>query len=198
MSARDGSADPAIRPTSSPPTTAPGRSSRPIATREILLVGEGDPFLETALSYLPNSAPVRGQADRYPADAQRTDGTEWDLIIFEDFVPASCRWTPTLLVAPARDEPGWGRLRIAEDPGIGSLLLDEPILRYVDLSTTHIAEAVELELPDWARSVIPGPQGAPLLYAGVRGDIPDRRPRLRATAQRSAAPGRVPDPDRRT
>ena len=54
----------------------------------------------------------------------------------------------------------------------------------------------ELELPAWARSVIPGPKGAPLLYAGVRAGVPTRRPRVRAAPVRPAAPGRVPDPDR--
>jgi hypothetical protein len=49
---------------------------------------------------------------------------------------------------------------------------DEPILRYVDLSTIHIAEAARLTLPDWARTIIPGPNGAPLLYTGVRSGQP--------------------------
>ena len=58
------------------------------------------------------------------------------------------------------------------NPGIGSLDPDEPILRYVDLSTTHIASASRFVLPEWARTVIPGPQGAPLLYAGSRAGLP--------------------------
>ena len=58
------------------------------------------------------------------------------------------------------------------NPGIGSLDPDEPVLRYVDLSTTHIASASRFVLPDWARTVIPGPQGAPLLYAGSRAGLP--------------------------
>jgi hypothetical protein len=49
---------------------------------------------------------------------------------------------------------------------------DEPILRYVDLSTTHIAQASRLVLPDWARTVIPGPNNSPLLYAGTRAGLP--------------------------
>ena len=49
---------------------------------------------------------------------------------------------------------------------------DEPILRYVDLSTTHISQAQRLTTPDWARTVIPGPKGAPLLYAGLRAGLP--------------------------
>jgi hypothetical protein len=144
----------------------------PDRDREILLVGDGDPFLETALSYLPNTALFGVKPDRYPQDARRTDGTEWDLIIFEDLVPAELPMAPTLLVAPSRTSPLGTVTGSLEDPGIGSLSSDEPILRYVDLTTTHISEAVELALPDWARSVIPGPKGAPLLYAGVRANVP--------------------------
>ena len=72
----------------------------PERKREILLVGEGDPYLETALSYLPNSNLFGVKPGRYPADAQRRDGTDWDLIIFEGFVPATLPRTPTLVIAP--------------------------------------------------------------------------------------------------
>ncbi len=56
--------------------------------REILIVGEGDPYLETALSYLPNVTLFGVKPADYPAKAARPDGTSWDLIIFENFVPA--------------------------------------------------------------------------------------------------------------
>ncbi|HEX5015366.1 MAG TPA: VWA domain-containing protein [Candidatus Limnocylindrales bacterium] len=144
----------------------------PDREREILLVGDGDPFLETALSYLPNTRLFGVKPERYPVDAQRTDGTDWDLIIFEDFVPTGVPDVPTLLVAPSKSSPLGDVTGTLKDPGIGALSNDEPILRYVDLTTTHISEAVRLELPEWARSVIPGPRGAPLLYAGVRANVP--------------------------
>ncbi len=144
----------------------------PDRKREILLVGEGDPYLETALSYLPNSSLFGVKPNRYPADAQRRDGTDWDLIIFEGFVPATLPTTPTLLIAPPRTSPLGDVSGKLTNPGIGTLSPDEPILRYVDLSTIHIAEAAKLELPAWARSVIPGPKGAPLLFAGVRDGVP--------------------------
>src|SRR4051812_22077193 len=55
----------------------------PERPRNILVVGPGDPYLETALSYLPNSHLFGLKPDEYPAGAVRTDGTAWDLIIFE-------------------------------------------------------------------------------------------------------------------
>ena len=56
-------------------------------------------------------------------------------------------------------------------PGIGTLDPDEPILHFVDLSTVHIADASQMALPDWARTVIPGPAKAPLLYSGDRAGL---------------------------
>jgi Ca-activated chloride channel homolog len=144
----------------------------PDRPREILLVGDGDPYLETALSFLPNTSLFGVKTARYPADAQRRDGTDWDLIIFEGFVPATLPSTPTLVIGPPRTSPMGTVTGKLTNPGIGTLSPDEPILRYVDLSTIHIAEAARLETPAWARSVIPGPNGAPLLYAGIRAGVP--------------------------
>ena len=144
----------------------------PARQRNILVVGPGDPYLETALSYLPNSHLFGLTPDQYPAGAVRTDGTDWDLIVFEGFVPATLPTVPILAIAPPASSPLGAVTGTLKNPGIATLGTDEPILRYVDLSTVHIAEARKLELPAWARSVIPGPKGAPLLYSGARAGIP--------------------------
>jgi Ca-activated chloride channel homolog len=169
--ARDAPSDPATPPDQLAADDRAWALIPPDRKRQILLVGAGDPYLETALSYLPNSELYGVKPDRYPQDAVRTDGTDWDLIIFEATTPATLPNVPVLAIAP----PTTGSLGNVSgkltNPGIGTVSPDEPILRYVDLSTTHIAEAVKLELPAWARTVIPGPKGAPLLYAGVRAGL---------------------------
>jgi Ca-activated chloride channel family protein len=133
--------------------------------RQILLVSDGDPYLETALSYLPN-VELYG---RKPADYPSTTGLEkFELIIFERYVPPTLPDTAVLAIAPPRSSPLGDVTGNLREPGIGTLSPDEPVLRYVDLSTTHIAEAKKLALPDWARTIIPGPGGAPLLFAGER------------------------------
>lgn len=144
----------------------------PERERNILLVGDGDPYLETALSYLPNSHLFGLTPAEYPAGAVRHDGTAWDLIIFEGNLPMRLPATPVLAIAPPKTSDLGVVDGILKNPGIGTLGTDEPVLRYVDLSTAHIAEAVELTLPAWARTVIPGPKGAPLLYSGVRAGLP--------------------------
>jgi hypothetical protein len=143
-----------------------------IRTREILIVGEGDPYLETALQLLPNTRLFGTTPANYPRQSVRSDGTQWDLIIFEGSLPATLPDTPILAIAPDRSSALGQVTGTLTNPGIGTLNPDEPILSYVDLSTTHIAEGVRLTLPDWARTVIPGPRGSPLLYAGERAGLP--------------------------
>ena len=144
----------------------------PDRKRLILVVGPGDPYLETALSYLPNVELFGVTAGEYGPASERRDGRPWDLVIFEGALPATLPRTPILAIAPAATSPLGDVTGTLTNPGIGSLDPDEPILRYVDLSTTHIASASRFVLPDWARTVIPGPQGAPLLYAGSRAGLP--------------------------
>ena len=141
-------------------------------TRLILIVGEGDPYLETALSFLPNVELYGVTPDEYGPASERTDGRPWDLIIFEGPLPEELPRTPILAIAPTETSALGQVTGTLRDPGIGTLSPDEPILRYVDLSTTHIAEASRLVLPDWARTVIPGPSNSPLLFAGNRTGLP--------------------------
>ena len=95
----------------------------------------------------------------------------FDLIIFEGALPTTLPSKPILAIAPPRTSALGEVTGTLTNPGIGSLDPDDPILRYVDLSTVHVAEAKKLETPAWAKTVIPGPGGAPLLYAGTRGDM---------------------------
>ncbi len=137
--------------------------------RQVLLVSDGDPYLETALSYLPNVELYGRKTAEYPTT---TGLDEFELIIFESFIPATLPATAILAIAPPRTSPLGQVSGSLREPAIGSLGPDEPILRYVDLSTTHIAEAKRLILPTWARAVIPGPRNSPLLYAGQRDGLP--------------------------
>lgn len=141
----------------------------PERLRRILIVSAGDPFLETALTYLPNTEVYGITFEKYgPA----TKPENFDLIVFERDLPAELPEVPILAIAPTRTSPLGEVAGKLEAPGIGQLDPGDPILRYVDLSTTHIAEARRLALPEWARMVIPGPRGAPLLYAGLRAGLP--------------------------
>jgi hypothetical protein len=136
----------------------------PAALRTVLLVSDGDPYLETALSFLPDTELYGVTPDKY---GPGTKPELYDLIIFEGFLPAELPAKPILVIAPPRTSALGSVTGALTNPGIGALDPSDPVLRYVDLTTVHISEAKKLELPAWARAVIPGPGGAPLLYAGT-------------------------------
>ena len=134
----------------------------------VLLVGDGDPYLETALSFLPN-AELYGVK---PADYGTGTRPElFDLIIFDATLPATLPRVPTLAIAPPRTSPLGTVTGSLKDPALGRPAPDEPLLRYVDLTTLHIAAASRLNLPDWARTVVPTAAGDPLLYTGTRDGV---------------------------
>jgi hypothetical protein len=135
----------------------------PKQERQILLAGEPDPYLETALSYLPDT------------ELYFRDGKDWstltgidqyELVIFNRFMPPTLPARPILAIAPPTTSALGAPDGTLQNPGIGTIDPSDPVLRYVDLSTVHVGEATKFELPAWARSVIPGPSGSPLLYAG--------------------------------
>ncbi len=134
----------------------------------ILLVSDGDPYLETALGFLPN-AELYGMklADYGPA----THPEKFDVIVFEGALPATLPKVPILAIAPTATSPLGTVTGTLTDPALGRPSPDEPLLRYVDLTTLHVAEARRMVLPDWARTVIPGAGGDPLLYSGELGGI---------------------------
>lgn len=135
----------------------------PAALRTVLLVSDGDPYLETALSWLPDTELYGVTPARY---GPSTKPELFDLVIFEGYLPAELPARPILAIAPPRTSALGSVTGTLTNPGIGSLDATDPVLRYVDLTTVHIAAATKMVLPAWARPVIPGPAGAPLLYAG--------------------------------
>ncbi len=137
--------------------------------RRILLVGAGDPYLESALTHLPGTELYGVTLDQFGPD---THPEKFDLIIFEGALPDPLPARPILAIAPPKTSPLGAVTGTLSRPGIGTLDPDEPILHFVDLSTVHIADAAEMTLPDWARTVIPGPAKAPLLYSGDRAGLP--------------------------
>jgi hypothetical protein len=135
----------------------------PDRLRRVLLVSDGDPYLETALTFLPNTELYGVGPKAYGA---ATHPELFDLVIFEGTIPNDLPPTAVLAIAPKATSSLGEVIGTLKDPGIGTLDPDEPILRYVDLSTTHVGTATKLALPAWARTVIPDRDGAPLLYAG--------------------------------
>jgi Ca-activated chloride channel family protein len=142
----------------------------PVSGR-VLLVSEGNLFLERALGALPGIELVRLAPDRpLPAES-------YDLIIADGAIsgtlPAGNLW----LVGPRSSLP----LREGMDEGgfsvqvnglftataITYVAADDPLLRYVDLDNVHVLQARAVEPPPGARTLIES-QGGPLLFVAER------------------------------
>ena len=137
--------------------------------QRILLVGPGNVYLQNALSLLPNVELYGATGEDY---ASTTGLDKFDLIVFDGFLPTSLPAKPILAIAPPRTSELGTVAGSMQQPGIGRPAPDEPLLHDVDLTRAHVAKAQRMELPTWARSVIPGVGEAPLLYAGVRDGLP--------------------------
>jgi len=136
-----------------------------------LLVGSGSAYLESALALLPRLELYAVGEDGYldALDEAEADGTPYGLVVFDGLVP---------------DEPPAGAASIYLDPDTdgdfgavtgrldGPLIdrpdPDDPLLRFVDLTTVHIGRARELELADGLRPVVATAGGDPLVAVGER------------------------------
>jgi Ca-activated chloride channel family protein len=137
------------------------------ATRA-LVVGAGNTYLENALALLPRLELYAVDPDGY-ADAlaqAEEDGTPYGLAVFDGVVPAEAPEVASLYLDPGSDGVfGTVDGRI-ESPVIDRGNPDDPILRFVDLSTVHIGRARAIALADGMTPVVATPAGAPLVAVG--------------------------------
>ena len=141
----------------------------PDRLRRVLLVGPGNVYIQNAFSLLPNVELYGATAAEYP----NTTGKElFDLIVFDGYLPADLPRKPILAFAPPQTSALGVVNGTLDEFGMGQLPADDPILRGVDLTRLHIARTQAMDLPEWARAVIPGSDG-PLLYAGLRDGVPN-------------------------
>ena len=97
----------------------------------------------------------------------------FDLIIFEGALPAELPDKPILAIAPTAHVRRWAR-SAARSPTRASGRSTRTT-RSSATSTSRPSTSPRpkrLEAPAWAKTVIPGPGGAPLLYAGTRDGLP--------------------------
>jgi hypothetical protein len=134
-----------------------------------LLVSDGNTYLENALALLPRLELYAVGTDGYAyavaeADA---DGTPYGLLVFDRFVPASPLSVPALYVGPDGDG-AFGALNGTVDaPLLDRTDPEDPLLRYVDLTTLHVGRAARVTLADGMRPAVATTSGDPLVAAGA-------------------------------
>ena len=137
-------------------------------TVRALVVGPGNEFLENALALLPRldlfAVGEAGYAEAL-ADAEEA-GTPYGFAVFDGVVPDEPPEMPALYLDPGTDGP-YGTVdgRI-DGPVIERPDPEEPLLRFVDLSTVHIGRARNVAPAESLRAVVSTPAGAPLVAVG--------------------------------
>ena len=140
-------------------------------TTRTLLVGAGNAYLENALALLPRLELYAVDADGYEdaiADAEEA-GTPYGFLVFDGVVPDDPPELPALYLDPDADGSFGTVEGRVENPAIDRTDPDEPLLRFVDLTTVHIGRARELSLVDGMRAVVETPRGNPLVAVGEVG-----------------------------
>lgn len=162
-------------------------------TRTVLLVSKAttrdqsrDYFLRTALAVDPTVRPYVVSPAVYTATLARN----FDIIVFDHFLPRSLPATSALLVsppagrvgfpggAPSASESGYGAVRFGTEKPVGNINLASPsaypalrsVLNYVDFSDVHIALSRTISLPGWLQPLaVSGDM--PLIAAGDTGSL---------------------------
>jgi Ca-activated chloride channel homolog len=131
-------------------------------TSNLLLVTSGNGFLEKSLSLLSGVKLFKTTPDAYaPSDSFR-------LTILDGFMPKELPSTSLLIFAPP-DSPLVPVSGTIAYPTIGQIAVNDPLLRFVDLSKVNMASAQRITTPSWARVLVRSTAGDPLIMAGETG-----------------------------
>lgn len=125
----------------------------------VLLVTEGNSFLEKSLNLLPNVKLFKATPSTYaPSEG-------FGLTVLDGALPAQLPPGNLLIFAPP-PSPLMAVSGTLAYPAIGQVAVNDPLMRFVDLSGLHIAAAQKIAPPAWARVLVRTPTGEPLIMAG--------------------------------
>jgi Mg-chelatase subunit ChlD len=129
----------------------------------VLLVSEGNVFVERALSLRPETQVTRVAPGDYSSQA-----SAYDLIVLDGFVPPVLpSGASVLLLHPPLNN---GYLTVGSDISVSTIAAarrDDPLLQDVPLDAAHVSHSRYMTAPSWADTVISSPE-TPLLLVGER------------------------------
>jgi len=132
---------------------------------QVLLVSNGNQFLEKVLTLLPNVDLYRIAAQRYLA----VEADRFDIIVFDNYLPPLLPRGNLLVVNPP-DRGPYRTTGSISRPRVASWDREDPILGFVDIRDLNITRASKIDVPRWAKPLISTSDGTPLMLAGQDGD----------------------------
>jgi hypothetical protein len=141
-------------------------------SHNVILVSEGNRFLETTLDLLPGINYSTYNLEEFESRLEGNNLEEKSaLIIFDNHTyPVSSKLTHNLFyIGPITSTNEFSITGSIENPIPRPNYDNDPLLAYVDLKSVSILDAHRIPLPDWTRPVlIDEISGEPLLFVGER------------------------------
>ena len=137
-------------------------------TTRTLLVTTGNTYLENALALLPRLDLYAVVPDGYAKalEAAAAAKTPYGLIVFDGYVPKIAPGVPSLYVGPTAGGAFGSVGPVVDGPLIARTDPDDPLLRFVNLSTVHVGRARQVTLAEGMRASVSTTGGKPLLATG--------------------------------
>ncbi len=134
---------------------------QPASAGRVLLISPGNIFLEQVLAALPGLQSFRLAADApIPTDP-------FDLYVFDSMITDTLPGKDLLLVNPPSNAL-FSVGGVFSDTALSRIVVDDPLMRYVDWSNVHILKARQVTAPSWARVLVEA-EGGPLVFVGETG-----------------------------
>lgn len=136
----------------------------PPVSGRVLLVSEGNLFLERALGALPSVELVR------LPPGQPVPDEDYALYVYDRVVTSTLPSGNLWLIGPTASMGGDFPIGVGDyftATTISHAVADDPLLRYVDLSDVHVLQARRVEPPPGARMLVEA-EGGPLLFVVER------------------------------
>lgn len=132
----------------------------PPSTGRVLLVTEGNLFLEQVLMALPG-------IESFRASPGGSSGEDYDLVILDGWLPDPLPETHLLIINPPQSTELFDvGERFVETEFWGQV--DDPLLAYIEFDQIAVMEARLVQNATWARALVVA-EGGPLLLAGEQG-----------------------------
>lgn len=133
-------------------------------SHRVLLVGEGNFFLERALALEPNVEVDKASSVPETERGTRVGESHYDLVIFDGVAPVPVK-ARAVMVIRAQGGPIAKSLGQVKNPRVAIWEREHPLLQYVELAPVLIDSAIRIEPAPWAK-VIAESQQTPLIVAG--------------------------------
>jgi Ca-activated chloride channel homolog len=138
--------------------------NNPAGSRRVLLVSQGNVFLEQLLAAVPDVQAFRAIPQKDGSLIMPQD--QFDLYIFDGIAPDDLPFKPTLFINPPQNAVL--RVRGVFSDTANVRVADSPVTRNVNWNNVHVRKAKVIDPPQWARTLVEA-EGGPLVIVGDTG-----------------------------